>query len=341
MARRILTLLTLSLVFSFSPLILTAAEGEVVVYCGRSKNLVQPVVKLFEEATSIRVRVRYGNTAQLAVTLLEEGKKSPADVYWAQDAGALGAVSRGGLFLDGLPNRLDPKVTKGIPRNLRSKTGQWVAISGRARVLAYAPKRVTAAELPASVFDLVDSKWRGRVGWAPTNGSFQTFVTAMRVQVGDEKTLRWLVAMKNNDAKRYPKNTPIIQALAASEIDVGLPNHYYLFRFKKKDPNFPVAQQFFANPGDAGNLINIAGVGVLKSSQRQKNAIRFVEFLLSAPAQKHFTQEVSEYPMTNTAEPKSELVPLDELDRAAPRIDLDALTDLEGTLKLLQQAGLL
>ena len=308
---------------------------ELIVYSGRSKGLVHPIIKQFEKETGITVKVRYGNTAQLAVALLEEGAKSPADLFWAQDAGALGAVSKQGL-LEALPESVLSKV----PDKFRNSGGTWVATSGRARVIAYAPEHVKAEELPNSIFDLTDAKWKGRVGWAPQNASFQAFITAMRVLEGEEKAEEWLRGMKANGAKSYPKNTPIIQGLAAGEIDLGLPNHYYLMRFKKSDANFPVEQTFFTS-GDAGNLVNIAGIGVLKSSSHTEEVSSFVQYLLSPKVQQLFVSEIFEYPVTDAVIPSEKLLPLDDLLKLTPELNLEKLDDLEGTLKLLRQADIL
>ncbi len=309
--------------------------GELVVYSGRSKGLVHPIIKQFEKETGITVKVRYGNTAQLAVALLEEGEKSPADLFWAQDAGALGAVSKQGLF-----QTLPESTTSKVPDKFRNSEGTWIATSGRARVLAYAPERVKAEELPKSVFDLTDAKWKGRVGWAPQNASFQAFVTAMRILEGEEKAEEWLRGMKANGAKSYPKNTPIIRALAAGEIDLGLPNHYYLMRFKKSDSGFPVEQVFFTS-GDVGNLVNVAGIGVLKSSSHSEEVSSFVQYLLSPKVQQVFISEVFEYPVTDAVIPSEKLLPLDELLKLTPELNLEKLDDLEGTLKLLRETDIL
>jgi iron(III) transport system substrate-binding protein len=308
---------------------------ELVVYSGRSKGLVHPIIKQFEKETGITVKVRYGNTAQLAVALLEEGEKSPADLFWAQDAGALGAVSKQGLF-----QTLPESTTSKVPDKFRNSEGMWIATSGRARVLAYAPERVKAEELPKSVFDLTDAKWKGRVGWAPQNASFQAFVTAMRVLEGEEKAEEWLRGMKANGAESYPKNTPIIRGLAAGEIDLGLPNHYYLMRFKKSDSGFPVEQTFFAS-GDAGNLVNVAGIGILKSSTHANEVNSFVEYLLSPKVQQFFISEVFEYPVTDAVIPSEKLLPLNELLKRTPELNLEKLDDLEGTLKLLRETDIL
>ena len=313
----------------------TAHADELVIYSGRSKSLVAPIIKQFEKETGIKVKVRYGNTAQLAVALLEEQSKSPADLFWAQDAGALGAINKEGLF-----NALPESILSKVPQHFRNSGGGWVATSGRARVIAYAPERVKPEALPDSIFELTEPKWKGRVGWAPQNASFQAFVTGLRMLKGEQKTEEWLRGMKANGAKSYPKNTPIIQALASGEIDLGLPNHYYLFRFKKGDSKFPVEQAFF-KAGDPGNLVNVAGIGLLKTSSHSQAAHAFIEFLLSAKAQQFFVSEVFEYPVTDEVIPNVKLLPLDELLKLMPKLDLEALDDLEGTLKLLRKAEIL
>lgn len=305
------------------------------IYSGRSKSLVEPIIKQFEEKSGIQVEVSYGGTTQLAAALLTEGDKSPAALFWAQDAGALGAVSKKEMF-----EKLPESVLTQVPSGFRDAEGFWVATSGRARVLAYSPERVKMEELPESIFDLTQPMWRGRVGWAPTNASFQAFVTSLRVQVGEEKTVEWLKGMKANGVKKYAKNTPIIEALAAGEIDVGLPNHYYLLRFKSKDSDFPVEQTFFKT-SDPGNLVNIAGIGVLKSSKNRDAALKFVEFLLSSKAQQYFTSDVFEYPAIEGVTPHASLLPLSELLQLAPTFNLNDMDDLDGTVKLLREVEIL
>ena len=305
------------------------------IYSGRSKSLVEPIIKQFEKETGIEVKVNYGGTTQLAAALLTEGDKSPAALFWAQDAGALGAVSKKAMF-----KKLPETILTQVPSDFRDADGFWVATSGRARVLAYSPERVKMEELPESVFDLTQPMWKGRVGWAPTNASFQAFVTSLRVQVGEERTEAWLRGMKANGVKQYAKNTPIIEALAAGEIDLGLPNHYYLLRFKKGNSGFPVAQTFF-KASDPGNLVNVAGIGLLKSTENKETALKFMEFLLSAKAQQYFTSDVFEYPVIEGVIPNANLLPLSELLQLAPTFNLNEMDNLEGTRDLLRRAEIL
>lgn len=324
-----------SLILLLFTLIGTVHAETLTIYSGRSKSLVEPIIKQFEEKSGIKVEVSYGGTTQLAAALLTEGDKSPADLFWAQDAGALGAVSKKAMF-----EKLSESILTQVPSGFRDAEGFWVATSGRARVLAYSPERVEMEELPESIFDLTQPMWKDRVGWAPTNASFQAFVTFLRVQVGEEKTAEWLRSMKANGAKNYAKNTPIIEALAAGEIDVGLPNHYYLLRFKSKDSNFPVEQTFFKS-SDPGNLVNIAGIGLLKSSESKDAALKFVEFLLSSKAQQYFTSDVFEYPAIEGVTPHASLIPLSELLQLAPTFNLNDMDDLDGTVKLLRDVEIL
>ncbi|MEM6647541.1 MAG: iron ABC transporter substrate-binding protein [Bacteroidota bacterium] len=308
---------------------------EITLYAGRSASLVEPIVEQFEEATGITVNVRQGGTSALAVALLEEGEASPADVFWAQDGGALGAVHKAGLFM-AMPDSIANKV----PAALRNDAQTWVATSGRARTLAYAPDRVDASDLPTSIFDLTEARYQGRVGWAPTNGSFQSFVTAMRVLEGDERTKAWLEGMAANGAVAFTNNSSIIQGIADGEADMGLPNHYYLIRFKDADNAFPVEQTYF-EAGNAGNLVNVAGMGVLSTSQAQSAALRFVSFMLSDTAQEYFGNQIFEYPVTEGVMANDRLVPMDSVSTLQPTIDLEQLDDLDGTLNLLREAGLI
>ena len=198
-------------------------KGKVTVYSGRAKKLVGPLLEDFERRSGIDLDVRYGESAELAATLAEEGDSSPADVFFAQDAGALGAVAREGLLAP-----LPQGVLGRVDERFRDTAGQWVGTSGRARVVAYSPERVKTAELPGSIFDFTDPKWKGRIGLPPSNASFQAFVSAMRIDVGDDRTREWLEAIKRNEPKLLENNIQTEEAIDAGEIDVGFVNHYYL-----------------------------------------------------------------------------------------------------------------
>lgn len=312
---------------------ISSETDSLVVYSGRSQSLVAPIIEQFEEETGIRVQVKYGTTPQLAMTLREEGERSPADVFWAQEAGALEALDEEGFF-----SALPGDVFEDSDPAVRHVGDHWAATSGRARVLAFNTDKVHVDELPSDVRELTDPQWEGRVGWAPSNGSFQAFITGMRLIHGEEATREWVQGMHANGAMAYANNTAIVQALGAGEIAAGLTNHYYLLRFKEDDPDFPVDQVFF-DEGDPGNLVNYAGIGMLRSARHEEAARQFIRFLLEEDAQQYFTNEVYEYPVNSKAERHEALVSLDELTRRSPEVDLAAMEDLEGTLNLLRDAG--
>lgn len=309
------------------------SAGQLVIYCGRGEELVRPLMDQFQNESGIAVQVRYGGTAELAATILEEGSHSPADVFFAQDAGALGALNRHGRLAE-----LPEDVRALVPARYQSPDGTWIGISGRARVVVYNPEKTSEAELPVELFGFCTPEWKGRIGWAPENGSFQSFVTALRIREGDERALEWLKGIQANNPRVYAKNSAIVTAVAAGEVDAGFVNHYYLYGAKKSNPAITAANYFF--PGEsAGSLVNVAGAGILKSSKNTDAAAQLIRFLLSTSAQTYFSTETSEYPMTENVPASANLKPLNQIP--ALEIDLNRLDDLEGTLELIRQAGVL
>ena len=237
------------------------ASNKLVVYSGRSESLVQPIIDQFVEATGIEIEVRYGSTSEMAATLLEEGENSPADLFFAQDPGGLGAIEAAGMLTD-LPDTILSKV----PARFAAESGQWVGVSGRARVIVYNTDTLTEADLPDDIMAFTDPAWNGRIGLPPTNGSFQAMVTGMRSVWGEEDTRAWLEGILANEPVFYEKNTPTVAAVAAGEVEVGFVNHYYLFRFLAEEGESFAARNYFLPSGGPGSLIMVSGVGILKSA---------------------------------------------------------------------------
>ncbi|MEX2315325.1 MAG: iron ABC transporter substrate-binding protein [Thermomicrobiales bacterium] len=309
-------------------------EGEtLVVYSGRSEELVQPIIDQFGEAFGVTVEARYGDSAEMAALILEEGDSSPADVFFSQDAGALGAISQEGLFAE-----LPEEILGRVDSRFSDPEGLWVGVSARARAVVYNTDALSEADIPASILDFTDEEWSGRLGWAPTNASFQAFVTALRVERGDDVAREWLEGMVANDIAVYEGNTPIVQAAIDGEIDAGFVNHYYLLRMRAEAGEDLPAENYIYSNGDPGALVNVAGAGVLASgSQELANA--FVGYLLDSEAQQYFADETFEYPLIEGVEGDPGLVPLAEIE--TPDIDLSDLADLEGTLEMLRDVGIL
>jgi len=308
------------------------APRSLVVYSGRSEALVGPVIKQFSDATGIKVEVKYGSTSALAATLLEEGTRTPADIYFAQDPGDLGAVQS---LLAPLPADL----LATVPVWAKSPEGRWVGVSGRARTVVYNTDRLKESDLPDSVWDFTDPKWQGKVGWAPANASFQAMVSAMRILWGEEKTLQWLNGVRANQAKVFPNNTSIVKAVGAGEIEVGFVNHYYLHQFLAEEGEGFKARNYFTRASDAGSVVLVAGAGITAASQARETAETFLRFLLSAPAQQYFASQTYEYPLV-TGVTKDRLLPdIQALHR--PEVDLSRLSDVKGTQALLRTAGVI
>lgn len=313
---------------------LLGTPGELVVYSGRNEELIGPVITMAEQAADFAMEVRYGQTAELAIALLEEGTGTPASLFIAQDAGALGqlaAEDRLAPLPQELLDRVDPR--------FRSADGVWVGVSGRARVLAFNSDAMTEADMPESLLDLADEQWAGQVGWAPENGSFQSQVTAMRQLLGEDETRAWLEAMIANDVVVFEGNGPIVRAVAAGEISVGLVNHYYKWEIQKEEGSELPVENYYFPGGDVGSLVNVAGAAILKDSPNQDAALAMMDFLTQERAQTYFADTTFEYPLIESVEPAAAVVPLEEIE--SPDIDLSNLADLEGTIALLTEVGAL
>jgi len=316
----------------------TAATGgetcTVTVYSGRGEDLVAPVITAFTDATGIKTEVRYGNSAEMLLLIEEEGDNTPADVYYAQGAGFLGTLSEAGRFAELSPETM----ARLTDANLGSPNGDWVGLTGRARTAVYNTDRLTEADLPDSILDFTDPKWKGRIGYAPTNASFQDHVTAMRYLLGEDATGEWLEGLLANDVVAYEGNSAILDAVAAGEVEVGLTNHYYLYRNLAEDPAFPVANKYYSD-GDPGALVNIAGAGVLSSTDCPESSAALIDYLLSVEAQEYFTTANFELPVVADVEPPEGLPTIDSL--ILPVFDLNLLLDLQGTVDLLIDKGAL
>jgi iron(III) transport system substrate-binding protein len=306
--------------------------GSLTVYSGRSETLVGPLFQRFEEDTGIEVSVKYAGTPQLAATLLEEGGNTPADVFFAQDPGGLSAV-------EGLLKPLPESTLGVVPEWAASPTGVWVGVSGRARTVVYNTQRLTPQDLPEDLTGFTDPKWNGRIGWAPTNASFQTMVTAMRAMWGEDKTLQWLKDIQASSPTVYPNNTTIVAAAAAGEIDLGLVNHYYLHRFLAEQGDRFGAGNYHLPAGGPGAIVMVSGVGILSASDNQKNAQQFVDYLLSEESQQYFVDETFEYPLAAGIPVAEGVTPFSKINN--PDLSSADLADLDGTQKLLREAGVI
>lgn len=303
------------------------------IYTGRTESLVAPLLEEFSQENDVAIDVRYGDTNDLALLIGTEGDRSPADVYWGQSPGATAYLADRDLLAP-LPGELLAKVQP----TFEDDDGRWVGVSGRQRVLVYNEEMVDEADLPGSVLDLTAPEYRGKVGIAPSNGSFQDFVTAMRQLRGEDDAKAWLEGMAANDSPTYANNNAIVEAVGRGEIPFGLVNHYYNFRFLEEDPGLPSRNHQF-DAGDIGGLVIPSSASVLASSDRQEAAQRFIAFLLEKDAQEYFAEETFEYPLADGVTAADGVPPLGSL-RPPPGEQPDELGDIATTGKLIAEAGL-
>lgn len=327
-------------------------SDSLVVYSGRSRALVDDLVKKFEQNTGHTVNVRYGNDAELLAVMNEEGDRSPADVFWANTTGALANASKQDM-LQTLPDTL---LT--VPASYSSSSGKWMPVTVRFRVLAYNPQKIDSTELPSTVMDLPDmTKFKGRIGWTPTYSSFYDFITTMRDLKGEDVTRKWLLRMQQLDPSAYSSNPPMIQALIAGEIDIALTNHYYILQYKyggaegeyeeeiyfdepEVDSNAPV-QTYHFKTGDIGNLALVTGATLLKTSDHNDVALEFMRFLVSSEAQEYAAEVVHEYPVIQNVDLPDYMLDSKKALKISPDYNYEHLQNLGETLNMLREAGLI
>lgn len=311
------------------------SDGAFTLYSGRDEALIQPLIDLFEEQSGISVDVRYGNTAELGALLLEEGDRTPAQVFLSQDAGALGALANADLFAE-----LPADITERVPQGFTSTDGSWVGVTGRARVIVYDSEKLTEDEVPSSVDAFAEPEWKGRFGMAPTNASFQAFVTAYRVLKGEKAADKWVAAIADNQPQIFENNRAVLSAVNDGVIEAGLINHYYWYQqAAETGADNMRAQLSYPEAGDPGSIVNVTGAGLLASGANDADALEFIDFLVSPEAQQHFVDETYEYPLIEGVEAPEGLPALDSL--LNPELDLADLESLEVTQDLLARYGLI
>ena len=313
----------------------TEQEGsptELTIYSGRSEEFIAPFFAEWEKKSGIALKIRYADSAELAAQIREEGSNSPADVFLAQDAGSLGAVSLAGLF-----TTLGDDVGTEIQPQYIAADRSWVGVTGRARVFAYNPQLLT--DLPRSITDLANPIYKSKLGIAPTNASFQAFVTALINAKGEDFTQRWLESLVKNDVQIFAKNSAIVEAIDSGKISIGLVNHYYTWEVAQGLGRAINAENGFFSSGDLGNMVNVSGAGILKSSKKYAAAEDLINYLTSQVVQSKFVAETHEYSLIADQISPAGLPSLSQI--GAPSVDLESLADIQKTQELLIKVGLL
>jgi iron(III) transport system substrate-binding protein len=300
-------------------------EGELEVYSGRSEFLVGELISsLEEEYDDFTASVRYGEGSDLQNTIETEGDGSPADVFYTVNAGNLGALADAGRTQE-----LSDKIKSTVDEEFR--TNQWVGTSGRARTIPYNTNEYSESDIPDDI--MAFPEFEGDLGWAPTYGSCQAFITAMRILEGDEATREWLNGVVDAGITPYADEAQVVQAIGNGEIDAGFANHYYIQRELDGSPDAPLETAFTS--ADAGVIFNVAGAAVVDTAPNPDLAQNFVRHLLSAEAQEYFAVETFEYPLISGVNPVGDLPTVDELD--VPEVDIADLSDVDATIDLMRE----
>jgi iron(III) transport system substrate-binding protein len=310
-------------------------EGELTVYSGRGEALVGELLEFIEDRyPDLTIRPRYNTAAELVSQIETEGQNSPADAFYSVNAGALGTLANRGRT-----QSLPQEVLEFVPESFRDPDGEWIGTSGRARSVPFNTDTFSESDIPDDIMAFPETDaFEGEIGWTPTYSSFQAFITAMRILEGEEATREWLNGMQDLGASTYSDEFQVSRAVADGEISVGLANHYYIQRVLARRPNAPISTAFTRN--DAGAIFNVAGACVLDTASDSTLASNFVRHLLSAEAQDYFARSTFEYPLVPEVEPIGRLPAIDELNPPED-LDLSQLADLEATISLLRETGVL
>ena len=312
-----------------------ASEGETLtIYSAQHESLVRTMVEGFTEETGIALEFRDANDSELANQIVQEGEASPADVFLTENSPSIDVVDQAGLLAP-----VDRATLDQVEAAFRPESGTWVGFAARSTALIYNPAEITADELPASMLDLADPEWQGRVAIAAGGADFQAIVSAVLALEGEDATREWLAGLARN-AENYASNTAIMKAVDEAEVPVGITYHYYWFRDQAQDGLIgdDAALHYFRNQ-DPGAFLSVSGAGVLASSDQQDDAQRLVEWLTSPEAQERLADSSAlEYAVGVGVASAEALPPLAELQ--APAVDPGSL-DAPQVTELMQEAGLL
>jgi len=311
------------------------ADGpSITVYNAQHKELLEDLAPKFTEETGIEVKLRNGSDFELANQLVQEGSASPADVFLTENSPAMSLVESKGLF-----STLDPTTLAQVPAEFQPKSGAWMGFAGRSTVLVYNKKMLPESELPTSLMDLAEPQWKGRISFSPTGADFQAIVSAVLELKGEAATKAWLEGLKANGTV-YQGNNIVMNSVNGGEIEAGVIYHYYWYRDQKEagENSSDSALHFFGNQ-DPGAFLSISGAGVLKSSDKQANAEKFVAYLTSTAGQQELAKSYAlEYPLNPEASLGDDVKPLSELD--PPVVDVSSLNGPK-VISMMQDIGFL
>lgn len=313
-----------------------AASDTLVLYNGQHRDATLALIEAFEKKTQIKVQSRDGKSNELAHQIIAEGDRSPADILYTEESSPQVMLAQAGLLAE-----IDSDTLKKIPADFRDAGNRWTGVLGRSRVVVYNPDMIDEAELPKSVMSLQDAEWEGRFAFVPTSGAFQKQLSAMIKLEGRDTAKAWLEGLKKY-GKIYRKNTVVLDAVERGEVAFGLINNYYWDRqAKEKGVDNMNSRLYFFGTHDLGDMLTVASMSVLKSSENQEAAQQFIAFAVSKEGQQILTDKSAQYPLNIEADTHPDLKPFDELTPPTATLDLGEYSDGQAAVDLLQEVGLL
>lgn len=322
--------------FSFFTPASAASKAPITLYAGQHQQLVRMIVSAFEKQTGIHVKVRQGEGPELANQIIQEGKQSPADVYFTENSPELMRLEEKGLLAP-----VDKHTLNQVPSRYNSPKGDWVGVLARENVLTYDPKLINKSRLPNSLMDLVKPRWKGKIAIAPSDSDFLPLVRAVVVKEGRSQALKWLKGLKRN-AQIYQDNEGVAAAVNKGAVAVGIINNYYWYRLRQQVGRYHMQSRLYHfSHGNVGALVNISGAGVLKSARHPQEAQRLLAFMVRKSTQRMVAHsDVDfEYPLHPGVTANPQLKPFKKL--RPPSITVGQLGDNHQAMQLLQQVGLL
>ncbi len=311
-----------------------SGHSSITLYNGQHTQLTTSLVAAFEKASGITVQIRTDDSAVLADQIVQEGGASPADVYISENSPELMDLQRRGLLA-----RLPRSILRQVPSGDSSPTGDWVGMALRVSSLVYDPAHLPRSQLPASLLDLAQPKWKGKVAIAPADSDFPPLVAAVIATHGEAAARAWLAGLKRN-AKIYQDEEAIVAAVNRGDVSTGVINQYYWYRLRLELGTKGIhSELYYFSPDDVGAVINISGAAVLASSKHQKNAERFISYLVSKAGQQIIAKSDDfEYLARPGIAPNPALPPLASIGHTS--LSVASLGNGELAARLIRQAGL-
>ena len=315
----------------------SGSAGSITLYSGQHEQTTQYLVTAFEKQSGIQVNVRYNDEDSFADEIIAEKSHPVADVFYTENSPVLEYLQNQGLLAP-----VNGSTLAKTPSTYNSPQGDWVGVSARVSVLIYNPSLISASQLPTSVLQLANPKYKGKLAFAAGETDFQPIVTSVARAYGDAKAGTWLEGIKANAGSHiYPDNETIADEVNRGAVAFGVVNQYYWYRMKAElgASNVQSKIAYFA-PHDPGYVVDVSGAGILKSSKNKADAQKFLAFVVSKQGQEIIAHSISyEYPLDDGVTTTAPETPFADLQPYP--ISIADLGDGSTAISLLRQAGLL